>query len=262
MRIDFVAAGLDDVMSTDDFIEWLKRNMADADSGQPLHKRLKFSIEGAILSNSLKPGAVLPGERTLSDALALSRVTVRKAIALLVEEGLAHRRQGARTEVGSRVEKSLATLTSFSEDMSARGLEPGCIWISKQMCRPSPAEMMALGVSADSQVIRMKRIRTADGIPMAVETSAVPARFITSPDLIGDSLYEALERLGAMPQRAIQRMRSRPASANDAQHLQCDLGLPLLVMERRCFLADEQIVEFTESRYRGDAYDFVLELKR
>ena len=249
-------------MSTDDFIEWLKRNMAAADSGQPLHKRLKLGIEGAILSNSLKPGAVLPGERTLSDALALSRVTVRKAIALLVEEGLAHRRQGARTEVGSRVEKSLATLTSFSEDMSSRGLEPGCIWLSKQMCRPSPAEMMALGVSADSQVIRMKRIRTADGIPMAVEVSAVPVRFISSPDLIGDSLYEALERYGAMPQRAIQRMRSRPASANDAQHLQCDLGLPLLVMERRCFLADEQIVEFTESRYRGDAYDFVLELKR
>ena len=262
MRIGSNCAKLDNAMSTADFIERLKRDLATADTGQPLHKRLKLGIEGAILNNRLKPGAVLPGERTLADALALSRVTVRKAIELLVEEGLAHRRQGARTEVGSRVEKSLATLTSFSEDMSARGLEPGCIWISKQLCRPSPAEMMALGVSADSQVIRLKRIRTADGIPMAVETSAVPARFISSPDLIGDSLYEALERLGAMPQRAIQRMRSRPASASDAQHLQCDVGLPLLVMERRCFLADEQIVEFTESRYRGDAYDFVLELKR
>jgi GntR family transcriptional regulator len=236
--------------------------MVAADSSLPLHKRLKVGIEGAILSNTLKPGAVLPGERTLSEALSLSRVTVRKAIALLVEEGLAHRRHGAKTEIGSRVEKSLATLTSFSEDMSARGLEPGCVWISKQICRPSPAEMMALGISADTQVIRMKRIRTADNIPMAVETSAVPARFVASPDLIADSLYEALERVGALPQRAIQRMRSRPASASDAQYLQCDPGLPLLVMERRCFLADEQIVEFSESRYRGDAYDFVLELKR
>lgn len=249
-------------MTADALLEHLKSEIAEADASVPLHKRLKSAIEGSILGNGLKAGAVLPGERTLSEALSLSRVTVRKAIELLVDEGLVHRRHGARTEVGSRVEKSLSTLTSFSEDMSSRGLVPGCIWISKQISRPSPAEMMALGIAADSQVIRMKRIRTADGMPMAVETSAVPTRFIASPDLIGDSLYAALEQHGAMPQRAIQRMRSRPASQSDAQHLHCEPGLPLLVMERRCFLADEQIVEFTESRYKGDAYDFVLELKR
>jgi len=121
---------------------------------------------------------------------------------------------------------------------------------------------MALGISAASPIVRMKRIRTADGVPMAVETSAVPTRFLASPDAVGDSLYQALEQAGAMPQRAIQRMRSRPASLGDAQHLQCEPGLPLLVMERRCFLADDQIVEFTESRYKGDVYDFVLELNR
>ena len=251
-----------DGMTSEGLLKQLSADIAASDPNVPLFKRLKSGIESAILRKDLRPGAVLPGERTLSEALSLSRVTVRKAMELLVEEGLVHRRHGARTEVGSRVEKSLSTLTSFSEDMSSRGLSPGCKWISKQITRPSPAEMMALGISADSQVVRMKRIRTADGIPMALETSAVPTKFIASPDLIGDSLYLTLEKLGAMPQRAIQRMRSRAASPSDAQYLNCVPGLPRLVMERRCFLADEQIVEFTESRYKGDAYDFVFELRR
>lgn len=249
-------------MEPDVLLAHLQSEVASASAGWPLHKRLRSAIEGAILSNRLKSGAVLPGERVMAEALSLSRVTVRKSIDALVQEGLLRRRHGSRTEVGSRVEKSLSTLTSFSEDMSARGLVPGCLWLSKQISRPSPAEMMALGISADTQVIRMRRIRTADGIPMALETSTVPARFLPSPELVGDSLYEALDRLGALPQRAIQRMRSRPASIADADHLNCEVGAPLLIMERRCFLADEQIVEFSESRYKGDVYDFVFELKR
>lgn len=243
-------------------LERLKRDMAGPGSAVPLHKQLRDAIEGAIVDNQLRPGGTLPGERVLAEALSLSRVTVRKAIETLVEEGLVHRRHGARTEVGSRVEKSLSTLTSFSEDMLSRGMSPGCIWLSKQITRPSPAEMMALGLSGSQQVVRLKRIRTADGMPMALETSAVPTRFLPSPDLVADSLYAAMQRVDAMPQRAIQRMRSRRATATDAAHLDCAEGEPLLVMERRCFLADGQIVEFTESRYRGDVYDFVVELER
>jgi GntR family transcriptional regulator len=250
------------MVEADSLLVHLKADIDTGTNGLPLYKQLKAALEGAILDNRLKPGAVLPGERLISDALGLSRVTVRKSIAALVEEGFLRRKHGSKTEVSSRVEKSLSTLTSFSEDMSARGLEPGCVWISKQISRPSPSEMMALGIAADTYVIRMKRIRTADGLPLAIETSTVPTRFLASPELVGDSLYEALERQGALPQRAIQRMRSRPASSSDAVHLKCEVGSPLLIMERRCFLADEQIVEFSESRYKGDVYDLVFELKR
>jgi GntR family transcriptional regulator len=228
----------------------------------PLYKRLKGSIETLVAAGTLKPGEALPGERVLAEALSLSRVTVRKSIKTLVEEGYLRRRHGSKTEIASHVEKSLATLTSFSEDMSSRGLRPGCIWISKEFSRPSPVEMMALGIAAQNQVVRLKRIRTADDSPIAIETSTVPSRFLPSPDLVDNSLYEALDRLDAMPQRAIQRMRSRPATERDAEFLNCGLGSPLLIMERRCFLGDGQIVEFSETRYRGDVYDFVLELHR
>ena len=249
-------------MQPDELLNEIKAELHRTLSSQPLHRRLRSAIEGLVLSSTLKPGEVLPGERVLSDALDLSRVTVRKAVGALVDEGLLHRRHGAKTEVGSRVEKSLSTLTSFSEDMAARGLQPGCIWISKQISRPSPAEMMALGVPAEAQVVRLRRIRTADGVPLALETSTVPRQFLPSPDLVADSLYAALEQQGAMPQRAIQRMRSRAASLADAEHLRCPTGTPLLVMERRCFLVDGQTVEFSETRYKGDVYDFVFELRR
>lgn len=243
-------------------IEHLARQLSLAAADLPLYKRLKSAIEAAIRSNAVKAGAVLPGERVLAESLSLSRVTVRKALALLEEEGLLNRRHGFKTEIGSRVEKSMSTLTSFTEDIRARGMLAGCVWISKQISRPSPTEMMALGVSANASVIRMKRVRTADGTPIAVETSTVPTRFLPSPDLVRDSLYEALEARGCMPQRAIQRMRSKAASSEDAGHLHCEIGAPLLMTERRCFLPDDQIVEYCETRYKGDVYDFVFELRR
>src|SRR6478736_8510247 len=119
-------------MATDGLIELIGRELQSTVSGLPLYKRLKSAIETAILSSALKAGGVLPGERVLAETLSLSRVTVRKALALLEEEGFLNRRHGFKTEIGSRVEKSLSTLTSFSEDMLARGLTPGCIWLSKQ----------------------------------------------------------------------------------------------------------------------------------
>jgi GntR family transcriptional regulator, N-acetylglucosamine utilization regulator len=228
----------------------------------PLYRRLSDAVATMVGTGELRLGDPLPGERVLAEELDVSRVTIRKAIKVLEDEGLVRRRQGTRTEVASHVEKSLSTLTSFSEDISSRGMRPGCIWISKEIGRPTPIEMMALGIANSQNVVRLKRIRTADELPIAIETSAVPSRFLPSPDLVAESLYETLGRLDALPSRAVQRMRSRPASEVDAQLLGCEAGAPLLMVERRCFLANEQIVEFSETRYRGDVYDFVVELRR
>ncbi|MGH6859940.1 MAG: GntR family transcriptional regulator [Phyllobacterium sp.] len=243
------------------FLE-LRARIEALETGIPLHKKLKMALQELIAGNRLKRGSALPGERTIAQALSLSRVTVRKAIGLLIDDGDLRRRHGAKTEVSAPVEKSLSTLASISEDMIARGLQPGCIWISKEIGHPSPAEAMALALPPNAEIIRLKRIRTADGEPAAYETAVVPAKFLPSPQLVGDSLYEALEKRGALPMRAIQRLRSRPASAQDCALLKCTAGAPLLIIERRCFLADDQAVEFTETRYRGDLYDFVTELSR
>ncbi|GMB80012.1 GntR family transcriptional regulator [Shinella zoogloeoides] len=231
-------------------------------SGEPLYRQLGRALKTAIDESVLKRGAVIPSERDLSTGLGLSRVTVRKAIDNLVSDGLLDRRQGAKTVVSSRLEKSLATMTSFSEDMRSRGLEPGCVWISREISRPSPAEMMALGIPGHEKVVRLRRLRTADTMPIAIETATLPARFVPDPDAIGASLYEYLAAHGAMPVRAMQRMQAKPATEEERRLLVTPEGTSLLTMERRCFLADDQIVEFTQTKYRGDVYDFVIELTR
>lgn len=249
-------------MAQNQVIDAIEKSLDQIPGNIPLYKRLKLAIEKAIQTQTFQSGSVLPGERVIATSLSLSRVTVRKALSLLEEEGLLSRRHGFKTEIGSRVEKSLATLTSFSEDIRARGQVPGCIWISKQITRASSTEMMALGIAGDANVVRIKRIRTANSLPIAVETSVVPVRFLPSPHLVDQSLYEALQARGFLPERAVQRMRSRPATADDATHLHCEAGAPLLVTERRCFLGDGQIVELCETRYKGDVFDFVFELRR
>ena len=236
--------------------------LISAASGEPLYRQLGRALKAAIDKAVLKRGAVIPSERDLSSGLGLSRVTVRKALDGLVSDGLLERRQGAKTVVSSRLEKSLATMTSFSEDMRSRGLEPGCIWISREISRPSPAEMMALGMAGHERIVRLKRLRTADGLPIAIETAVLPARFVPDPQAIGASLYDYLAMQGAVPVRALQRMQAKPATEEERRLLATPEGTSLLTMERRCFLPDDQIVEFTQSKYRGDVYDFVIELTR
>ncbi|MBE1206236.1 GntR family transcriptional regulator [Aminobacter carboxidus] len=242
-------------------LDFLSRQLS-GESGEPLYRRLEDAIKQAISTTQLKRNAVIPSERTLCDALGISRVTVRKAIDGLVSDGLLDRRQGAKTVVSSRLEKSLATMTSFSEDMRSRGLEPGCVWISREISRPSPAEMMALGISGSEKVVRLRRLRTADDTPIAIEIATLPARFVPDPEAVRESLYEYLEATGALPVRALQRMQAKPATDEERQLLATAEDTSLLVMERRCFLADGQIVEFTQTKYRGDVYDFVIELMR
>lgn len=232
-----------------------------ARNGMPLYRKVVEAIDGLIRAGQLKRGALLPSERDLAAKLGISRVTVRKALDVLIAEGVIRRKQGSRSEITARVEKSLARLSSFSEDMLSRGFAPGCIWISKELTFPTPAEAMALGLGPSGSILRLKRVRTADGVPIAIETAAVPAAILNDPDVIGDSLYAVLDAAGVLPERAMQRMQAGPADSADRMHLGLDGPASLLIVERRCFHGD-RVIEYTQTRYRGDVYDFVLELHR
>ena len=244
----------------DALIERLRKKLALPSATKPIYERLSQEIAHQITTGQLKPGESLPGERVLAERLSLSRVTVRKAINGLAEAGQLIRRPGAGTEVTGRVEKSLTRLTSFSEDIAARGLVPGCIWLRKDLVRSDINEARALEIPSGSLVLQLQRIRTASGAPIALERAVLPASIIADPASIDQSLYLALEAVGAAPTRAVQRLRAQGASANDANHLRCNAGAALLVMERRCFDMQGRVVECTETRYLGEAYDFITEI--
>lgn len=234
-----------------------------ADDPTPLYLRLQERIKAAIARGELKPLDALPGERDIAEAFGVSRVTVRKALSGLVESGLLKQRQGSGTFVASpprRVEQALSRLTSFSDDMRLRGLAPTVRWLGREISLPSPREAMRLSLSPNDQVCRLRRLRLAGGIPMAIELATLPARYLPDPDLVTDSLYAALGLLGCRPVRALQRLSAANLAADDAALLDVAPGAAALAIDRLAFLDNGTPVEFTQSWYRGDAYDFVAEL--
>ena len=120
----------------------------DPHSSLPLYQQLQRAIRVAIETHVLGPDDALPAERQIAIDLAVSRITVRKAIEGLVEEGLLVRRQGSGNFVSARIEKNFAKLTSFSEDMLARGRKPHSVWLKKTEGTVSPEEALTLGVAS------------------------------------------------------------------------------------------------------------------
>lgn len=231
------------------------------DEPTPLYLQLQKGLRDAIENRVVQAEAAIPTERDLAEEFAISRITVRKAIDGLVDEGLLSRRRGAGTfVVAPRVEKNFSRLTSFSEDMIARGRRPHSAWVSKSEGAVTPEEALSLGLSPGASVYRFHRVRYADGLPMALEYSTVPGYCLESLDAVGASLYEALEQAGHLPVRALQRLRAINFSAEQAEALDVTPGDAGLFIERRGFLVDGRNAEFTQSFYRGDAYDLVAEL--
>lgn len=232
-----------------------------ADAHAPAYLRLRRAIRSSVEGGSLAPGQALPSERELAREFALSRVTVRKALAGLVEDGVLTQRQGAGTFVAERIVKPLSRLTSFTEDLRSRGLNPHSVFMEREVGEVTPEEAMALNLSPGAQVVRFYRLRYGSDEPLAVERTAVPQAVLPDPYLIVDSLYEALEKTCGRPVRALQRLRAVNFNTEQARLLGVPHGSAGLALERRSFLADGRLVEFTRSWYRGDAYDFVAELQ-
>jgi GntR family transcriptional regulator len=232
----------------------------DESSSLPLYQQLQRGLRQAIENRVLGPDDALPPERDLADEFHVSRITVRKAIDGLVSEGLLVRRQGSGTFVSARVEKNFSKLTSFSEDMRARGRTPRSVWLRKTAGSVTPEEALALRSSPGTPVYRFHRIRFADDAPMSVEYATVLASCLPSLDAVVSSLYEALERTGNRPVRALQRLRAVLFTAEQAELLQAKEKDAGLLVERLGFLKDGRAVEFTQSYFRGDIYDFVAEL--
>ncbi|ODU22522.1 MAG: GntR family transcriptional regulator [Sphingomonas sp. SCN 67-18] len=225
-----------------------------------LYRKLQNALRAAIDNGVLKPNETLPPERDLAADLAVSRITVRKALDALVAEGLLTRRQGAGTFVAGRVEKQFSKLSSFSEDMAARGRTARSEWILRAEGAVTPDESLMLGLSPGSPVYRFNRIRFADDLPMALEYAAIPGFGLDGVDAVAASLYAALEAAGNRPVRALQRLRAVLFDEEKARLLGVEPGAAGLFIERRGFLDDGRAIEATRSWYRGDAYDFVAEL--
>lgn len=229
-------------------------------SSLPLYQQLQRALREAIAQRVFGPEQALPAERQLAAELSLSRITVRKAIDGLVAEGLLVKRPGSGNFINARIEKNFARLTSFSEDMLARGRTPRSEWLARSEGTVTPDEAMRLGLSPGAAVYRFHRIRYADDIPMCVEYATIVGSCLPSLEAVGVSMYDALEQAGKRPVRALQRLSAILLNDEQARLLDAAPGDAGLSVERLGFLRDGSAVEFCRSFFRGDRYDFVAEL--
>ena len=230
----------------------------------PRYVQLYRHIAAAIGSGVLEHDAQLPPERDLAAMAAVSRVTVRKAVALLVTDGLLEQRRGAGTFVRPqppKLEHSLSALLSFTEYMRQRGKTSTSQILRRGLFLPNPDEQVALGLAGADRVARVDRLRSADGMPMALEWSSLPQDILTDPERVETSLYDVLRVLGNAPTRAVQRITAVNLTTADAQLLHLPEAVAVLRIDRTAYLPSGRPIEFTRGLYRSDIYDFVAELR-
>jgi GntR family transcriptional regulator len=233
---------------------------ARQDDSTPLYLQLAKNLRNHINDGGIDPGNALPSERDLSEMTGMSRVTIRKAIDKLIDEGLLFRRQGSGTFVLPRIEAPGSTLSGFSDDARKRGESPSVFWMFKSYATPTEEEAAALEIAQTTEVARLGRVRLLGGEPLAIEHAVVPARFLPALDDLGDSLYAALGQSGFRPVAGQQRIRASLATPTEAGIFSVRQNSEILRIERLTRLANGTPVEFTRSAYRGDRYDFVSEL--
>lgn len=232
----------------------------ESDSQVPLYVQVQQRLRDAVQNGRLKPDQALPTERGIAERFVISRVTVRKALEGLVDEGLLYRRQGAGTFVSHRIEKPFSAISSFTEDVRAQGLTPSSQWIENKLGEATAEEILSFGLKPNQKVFRLSRVRKADDLALAVESSIIPEFALPGDGRVFGSLYELMASCGCRPVRALQRLRAISFDEDIARKLGVEPGAAGLFIERRGFLESGTVVELTKSYYRGDAYDFVAEL--
>lgn len=224
----------------------------------PKYYRLKESLRDRIEEEGLEEGHLIPSERELCETYGVSRMTARQAVKELVNEGVLYREQGRGTFVaGKKLQHETAHLTSFTQDMAERGMKASSTVLEMEAEGASPAVARALQVEPGARIIRLQRVRYADGEPMALETSHLLydiASGILDADLARSSLYKELGRRGVRIAKAEQSYEATLINDSEAECLQVPAGSAALLIERVTFDPQERPFEYVKSVYRGDRY--------
>jgi GntR family transcriptional regulator len=210
-------------------------------------------------------GMAIPSERQLCADLGVSRLTVRAAIDALAREGYLIRRRGSGTYVQRPKVSQELTITSFTVDMHRRGMVPNSRMLSMSTTLAGARLGRALQVSPSERILAIKRLRLADGEPMAIETLYLPEVIVpglTAKDLSG-SFYELLqERYRIQIASGIQSIEPTVTTEEESEALGVPLHSPAFLFERTSHDQQGRTVEFVHSVYRGDRYRIVSELRR
>ncbi|HAF61501.1 MAG TPA: phosphonate metabolism transcriptional regulator PhnF [Anaerolineaceae bacterium] len=235
----------------------------------PKYYQLANILREQIENGTWKANETIQSERQLEQQYNLSRPTIRQAIDLLISQGYLYRIHGRGTFVSPpKLQKGILELTSFSEDMRNRGLEPGQIMLEFGLIPPPKKIKTRLEISdSNKKVLRIKRIRTGNGEPIGIQDSYLNLpddKEISQQELEErGSIYAILqEKFGIFPAEADETLEVTLASEEEADQLAITVGSPLLLNERILYSQNRQAIEFVSILYRGDRYKYYMRLTR
>lgn len=238
----------------------------DRTSKLPLYLQVYQILREEIRHGTWKPGEIIPPEPSLITSFGVSRTIIRQALDRLAGEGMIYRQQGRGTFVSHPpLEKEMSGIVSFTEDMKRRGFFPLTRVLLTQILPASSRMNKELSVPPGEPLVRMKRLRLADGEPMSIEDSYLVEKMcphILEEDFTRLSLRETLKnRYHVFLTRAHQRIRAVAAGEETASLLSVRTLSPLLKVERVSYSRENIPVEFLTIVYRGDRYTLYHELR-
>jgi GntR family transcriptional regulator len=241
--------------------------MIDPNSRLPLHAQLEDLLTADVAAGALAPGARLPTEDALVDRFGVSRTTVRTAIQSLVRRGLVEIRRGKGTFVTQpKITQELTQLTGFVEDMQAIGREAAAKVLGRQLVPANAAVAQRLDLAKGELVVRIQRVRLADGSPLSFDETYLPRALgesVMADDLETQPIFALLEQKYDTPLlEAEYRLEATGADASVAKALGIAAGSPIFLIERTCYSTDGQPVDYERLYYRGDHIRFVTRLAR
>jgi len=237
----------------------------DRRSKLPYYQQLYLILRGKIDRQEWKPGDLIPPESDLIAHYRVSRSTVRQVLDMLVQEGLIHRHRGRGSFVSHRtLEETMTRIVSFTEDMRQRGFEPGTRVLLASLLPASRETAEKLQVEEGEELVRLERLRLANGEPMSLEESLLVHRYcpgVLQHDYAVQPLRETLEReYGLRLVYAKQVIHAIPAPARLANLLEIQPKSPLLFIERVSYSQGGIPIEFLRISYRADRYSLYNEL--
>lgn len=218
---------------------------------EPLYIATCNDIRSEIQSGILPYGQKLPSERVLSEQYNIDRKTLRKAVSLLIDEGLLVRMQGKGTYITQHhISYKIETLDSLTNTMAGSGVTPSTRILFKEKRKAGPKYSRLLRVSPGTDILRLVRLRSGDGEPFAIQDTYVLFDLIPGLDQVDFemySLYSLMQKQGLHVRRIDETFSFIRLTDPEAGILRLENGSIAFVAEDITYVADNRIVEYTKS---------------
>ncbi len=236
----------------------MPETLLEKKSQSPLYQQLMSRLKNDIVAGVYPPGGRIPSEQVLCDTYGVSRVTVRKAMLDLVQDGLLVRRQGKGTFVAdARLQRNLQHITSFSDACRSLGRKAGSKRLDTRRDAASAEDIERLGVRADDEVLEITRLRLCDGEPVMLELNRFPIEYdYLEREPLDGSMYECLRRHGCIPSRAEHDISLAHATPTVSRQLGTSVGEALLILDETVYDQHDRPVHTSRQWIRGDKFTF------